>query len=179
MVMKSFIRTAATFCLAAVIVVTASAAAAEELCPMGGTLIDIAVDKDKALEWLEDERRAFLLEEEDDLWTITTLSDASDKIAVVMTEGFVFFGVADDRDDREADENRMEKAFGNDFKFLRNAVQKDIKAMWKAQIIDIEGGDVAKIEKAVGLGVLSGERGDWSLTDEDCQAMTVNVDELD
>ena len=111
--MKGFGRNAVLMLLAAGLVLAGAAAAnAEDLCPMGGAMVMVAVDKDKAAEWLEDGRRAFLLNE-DDSWQIKTLSDASDKIALVITEGYLFFGVADDREEREADERRMTKAFGN------------------------------------------------------------------
>jgi len=180
--MQSLTRSAVMICLCFGLLVSgAVAAGAEEVlvpCPMGGTMVKVAVDKDKTVEWLEDGRRAFLLNEDGDLWQVTALSGASDKIALVLGPDYVFFGVADDRDDREADENRMTKAFGNDNKFLVNAVQKEINGMWKAGIIDIRGGDVSDIAGAVGLGVVQEDRG-WNLETEDCQGMTVNVDELD
>ncbi len=159
----------------------AGAAGAEEIavpCPMGGTMVKVAVDKDKTVEWLDDERRAFLLQDEGDVWQITTLSSASDKIALVIGQEYLFFGVADDRDDREADDNRMTKAFGNNNRSLENAVKKEINDLWKAQAIDIRGGDVGDIAGAVGIGIVV-QDGSWALETADCQGMTVNVDELD
>jgi hypothetical protein len=178
-VMKGVVRTVALMLLAGSLVFPGTAAAgADELCPMGGTMVKIAVDKDKAVEWLEDERRAFLLNE-DAAWELKTLSDASDKIALVLTEEYVYFGVADDRDDREADERRMSKAFGNGNKLLRGAVQKEIKAMWKAQIIDIGGSEVQEISEAVDIGTLSNDGRDWVFEAGDCDPLTVNLEELD
>jgi hypothetical protein len=176
--MKGFVRTAVVLCLAGSLVIPGVAAAgADELCPMGGAMVKVAVDQDKAAEWLDDERRAYLPNEEGQ--GIRTFSEASGKIGLVLTEEFVFFGVADDRDDREADEKRMTKAFGNGLKFLRNAVQKEVKAMWKAQVIDINGSDVQAISEAVGLGVISQDGRDWVLETADCEGMTINLEDLD
>lgn len=177
--MKVYGRSAVLMLLALSLVFPVAATAwAEDLCPMGGTMVMVAVDRDKAVEWLEDGRRAFLLSE-DDAWQLKTVSDASDKIALVLTEGYLFFGVADDRDDREADEKRMTKAFGNENKLLKGAVQKDVKAMWKAGVIDIAGGDVQNIVNAVAIGVVAQDGSDWVLETADCDGMTVNVDDLD
>lgn len=176
--MRGIVRTAAMLCLAAGLVVAGTAeAGADELCPMGGVVIMVAVDAEKAIEWLDDERREYLPSEEE--LGIRTLSDASDKIAMIIAGEFVYFGVADDRDDRETDEKNMTKAFGNELKFLKAAVQKEIKAMWKADVIDIDGGDVQKIAEAVGLGTISQDGRDWILETSDCQGMTVNLEDLD
>lgn len=178
--MKVLIRTAVLMLLAASVVFPgAGTAQAGELCPMGGTMVMAAVDKDKAVEWLEDGRRAFLLNEDGDDWLLKTVSDSSDKIAIVLGAGYVYFGVADDRDDREADEKRMTRAFGNDHRILGTAIQKEIKELWKAGAIDISGGDVQAIAEAAGIGVVSGERQDWELETTDCEPMTVNLDDLD
>ena len=173
--MKGFGRSTVLMLLAVSLVLPVTATAGDEdLCPTGGTMVMVAVDKDKAVEWLEDGRRAFLLSE-DDTWQLKTVSDASDKIALVLTEGYLFFGVADDRDGREVDERRMSKAF----KFLKGAVQKEVKAMWKAGVIDIAGGDVQNIVSAVGIGVVAQDGRDWGLETADCEGMTVNVEDLD
>jgi len=178
--MKVLIRTAALLLLAGSLVFPGvGMVQAGELCPMGGTMVMVAVDKDKAVEWLEDGRRAFLLNEDGDDWLLKTVSDSSDKIAIVLGAGHVYFGVADDRDDREADERRMSKAFGNENRLLTTAVQKEIRALWKAGAIDIDGGDVQAIAEASGIGVVSGERQDWTLETADCEPMTVNLDDLD
>ena len=180
--MKGLKRFAMTSWLCVGLVASGAAAAgADEIvvpCPMGGMMVTVAVDKDKTVEWLEDDRRDFLLLEDAGVWQITTLSGSSDKIALVIGGEYVFFGVADDRDDREADENRMTKAFGNSNRTLESTVKTVINDMWKAQAIDIRGGDVSDIGGAVGIGVMSQE-GDWALETADCQGMTVNIDELD
>lgn len=177
--MKGLFRTIVGLSLAGGLVLVGSfPAAAGELCPAGGALISAAVDSEKAVEWLDDEKRAYLTNEDGE-WQVTTTSAASDKIAMVITAGYVYFGVADDRDDREADENRMTKAFGNKLKFLKEAVKKEIKAMWKAEAIDIDGRDVQAISDAVGLGTVSQDDRDWVLEAADCEAYTVNLDELD
>jgi len=175
--MKGFVRTAVMLCLAGSFVfLGAAAVGADELCPMGGAMLKVAVDQEKAVEWLDDDRRAYV---PDEGLGISTVSSATDKIGMILTDEFVFFGVADDRDDREADENRMTKAFGNELKFLRNAVQKEVKAMWKAQVIDIDGGDVQAISEALGLGVISQDGRDWVLETADCEGMTINLEDLD
>jgi hypothetical protein len=174
--MRGIVRTAAMLCLAGTLVAAGAATAgADELCPMGGAVLMVALDQDKAVEWLDDERRAYL---PDEGFGIRTVSDASDKIAMVMTTEFVFFGVADDEED-EVSDKKMNKAFGNGLKFLKEAVQKEVKAMWKAGVIDIDGGDVQAIGEAVGLGTISQDGSDWVLEAADCEGMTVNVDELD
>ena len=175
--MKGFVRSAAVLSLLACLVFAGTAVLAADICPMGGVKISVPVDMEKAAEWLEDERREFISDDEGP--AIIALSDKTDKIAVVLTADYVFFGVADDRDDREASESRMTKAFGNELRLLRAAVQDEVKELYRAQVIDIDGGDVSKIAEAVGLGTVSGGRGDWSLETEDCEAMTVNVDEID
>jgi hypothetical protein len=151
-------------------------AAAGELCPAGGVLIKVAVDKEKAVEWLEDERLAYLLNE-DDGWTVTTFSSKTDDIAAVWGEDYIFYGVADDRED-EVRERDMNKAFGNELAKLKDAVQDEFRELRKRGVIDIEGDDVAKIAGAVGLGTLSKDGDDWVLEAADCDAMTVNVDEI-
>jgi len=164
-------------CLAGTLVTAGAATAgADELCPMGGLVLMVALDQDKAVEWLDDERRAYL---PDEGFGIRTVSDASDKIAMVMTAEYVFFGVADDQDDEEVSDKQMSKAFGNELKFLKAAVQKEVKAMWKADVIDINGGDVQAIGQAVGLGTVSQDGRDWVLEAADCEAMTVNLEDLE
>ena len=54
--MKKIMRTAAAVGLALTFAAGgALPAGAEELCPMGGVLIKVAVDTEKALEWFDDE----------------------------------------------------------------------------------------------------------------------------
>jgi hypothetical protein len=51
--------------------------------------------------------------------------------------------------------------------------------MWKAQVIDIDGGDVQAISEALGLGVISQDGRDWVLETADCEGMTINLEDLD
>ena len=174
--MRGFVRTFAMLCLAGSLVVAgAVTAGADELCPMGGVVVIVALDEDKAVEWLDAERRAYLPNEG---FGIMTASDFSGKIAMVMTAEYVFFGVADDEADDISDK-KMNKAFGNELKFLKQAVQKEVKAMWKADVIDIDGGDVQGISQAVGLGTVSQDGSDWVLETADCEGMTVNLEDLE
>lgn len=174
--MRGLVRTVAMLCLAVSLVVAgAVTAGADELCPMGGVVVMVALDEEKAVEWLDDERRAYL---PNDGMGIRTVSDASDKIAMVMTSDYVFFGVADDEAD-EVSDKQVSKAFGNGMKFLKEAVQKEVKSMWKADVIDIGGSDVQAIGKAVGLGTISQDGSDWVLEASDCEGMTVNLEDLE
>lgn len=176
--MRFFIRTAAVFCLAMLLTTGgALTAGAGELCPMGGVMIKVAVDKDKAVEWLEDERIAFQLVG-DEAWTITTFSSKTDDIAAVLGEDFIFYGVADDKED-EVSDRKMNKAFGNDLDKLSDVVQDEFRELRKADVIDIEGDDVAKVAGAVGLGTLSKDGDEWALEAGDCEAMTVNVGDIE
>ena len=176
--MRIFMRTAAVFSLAILLTAGgARAAGAGELCPMGGVMIKVAVDKDKALEWLDDERVAYVLNE-DDGWLVTTFNSKTDSIGAVWGEDFIFYGVADDKDN-EVSERAMNKAFGNNLDKLKSAVQNEFRELRKNQVIDIEGDDVSKVSGAVGLGTLSKDGRDWVLEAGDCEAMTVNVDEIE
>lgn len=176
--MRFVIRTAAVICLAAAMVAGGSlSAAAGEPCPAGGVMIRVAVDTEKAVEWLDGERLAYLLNE-DDGWTVTTFSSKTEDIAAVWGEGYIFYGVADDRED-EVSERDMNKAFGNDLDKLKDAVQDEFRELRKNDVIDIEGEDVSNIANAVGLGTLSKDGDEWVLEAADCEAMTVNVDEID
>ena len=58
--MKRTVKTLAVVLVGAGLVAFAAAPAvcADEFCPMGGTLIKAEVDKDKALEWGKDRRKA-------------------------------------------------------------------------------------------------------------------------
>lgn len=180
--MKSAVRFLTVFGLAVVLMFFGTGpvlAGGGDLCPMAGLMITTAVDQEKAIEYLEDDRREFIQTGEDDDWGILVVSESSDDIALLLTAEYVFFGVADDRDDRVADERRIEKAFGDDMRSLKNAVKKEMKTLWKADVVGISGNDVQALSDAAGVGTLTNSGGDWELETTDCEGMTLNVDEID
>jgi len=148
---------------------------ADEFCAMGGTQIKVEVVKDKTVDWGKDQKK-MLLTEEKDAWSVLTLSKTDDDIAILLTEGSVFFGVAG-RAGREVSARDAEKVFGKDLRKLHEAVQKVMGELWKAGAVKISGGDVQHLADAAGLGVLEKDR-DWELKTQNCKGTEVDVSEL-
>ena len=162
--MKQTVKTLAVVLVGAGLVAFAAAPAvcADEFCAMGGTQIKAEVVKEKAIEWGKDRRKATIAGEDTDTWSVLTLSKSDDDIAILVTPGSVFFGVAG-KGGNEVDARDTEKAFGKDLRKLTEAVKKEMTELWKAGAVKIQGADVQQIANAVGLGTLEKGR-DWELT---------------
>jgi hypothetical protein len=140
-----------------------------ELCPMGGVMVKTVTVKEKALDWAKNLQNAAVEGADIDVWSVLALSRADQGIAMLVGPGYVFFGVAGRGG--EVYPKDIEKAFGKDLRKLREAVKKEINELWKAGVVQIEGGDVQKISDAVGRGLLEKEGRDWVLKTTDCQAV--------
>lgn len=177
--MKVTVRMLAVALVGACVLMGAAAPAlcAEEqvLCPMGGTLIEVKVDKDKVAEWAERERKKTLVTEEP--WTLTTMSEGSDDIALVFTNDGVFFGVAG-KDDRAVDERTAEKAFGNNLRILKETIKKTTGELKRRGGIEIDGSDVQALADAAGLGTLKKDGRDWKLETSGCEGKSINASDL-
>jgi hypothetical protein len=176
--MKQTVKTLAVVLVGAGMVAFAAAPAvcADDFCAMGGTLIKAEVVKDKAIEWGKDRRKATVAGEDGDSWSVLTLSKSDDDIAVLVTPGAVFFGIAG-KGGNEVDARDIEKAFGRDLKKLGEAVKKEIGELWKAGAVKIQGGDVQAIANAVGIGSLEKGR-DWELTTQKCKGTDLDASSL-
>lgn len=148
----------------------------DDFCEMGGTLIKTEIVKDKALDWAQDRREAQLKDEDSDAWSVLTLSRTDDGIAVLVTPGSIFFGVAG-KGGREVDTRVAEKAFGNDLRKLREAVKREMLDFWKAGVIKIQGGEIQALSEAAGLGAL--EKGSvWELKTRNCKGVDLDTSGL-
>ena len=154
----------------------APALCADEPCFMGGTKIVLETDKDKALDWAKDLRKAAVTGADTDAWQVLTLSRTDDDIAVVVAPGSVVFGVAGKG--REMDARDADKAYGGDLRKLRDAVKKMMGDLREAGVVKIQGGDVQVLSEAAGLGVLQQEGRDWELKSQDCKAVEVDASAL-
>jgi hypothetical protein len=144
---------------------------------MGGVMIRVAVDSQKALEWFDREGLSYLAAEEGP-WMVTTLSSKTRDIGAVWSEDYIFYGVADDRE-RPAGTRKMNKAFGNKLAKLRKAVMDEFRELRKYKVVDIAGEDVARIAAAVALGSLLKDGGEWVVKARDCEAVTVDVSAIE
>jgi hypothetical protein len=176
--MKKTVKTLAVVLVGAGLVAFAAAPAVcgDEFCAMGGTLIKVEVDKDKALDWGKDRKKATIAGADSDAWSVLTLSKTDDDIAILVTPGSVFFGVAG-KGGNEVDARDAEKAFGKNLAKLSDAVKKEVGELWKAGAVKIQGSDVQKLGDAVGLGTLEKDR-DWELKTQDCKGLDVDASEL-
>jgi hypothetical protein len=176
--MKQSIKAVAVGLIGAGLVAFAAAPAmcSDEFCAMGGTQIKVEVVKDKALDWGKDQRKAVVVGEETDTWSVLALSKTDDDIAILVTPGSVFFGVAG-KAGQEVDARDAEKAFGRDLKKLTEAVKKGIGELWKASVVKIQGADVQAITNVVGLGVIEKGR-EWELSTQKCTGLAVDASEL-
>jgi len=176
--MKQTVKTLAVVLVGAGLVAFAAAPAvcADEFCAMGGMQIKAEVVKDKALDWAKDRRKATIAGEETDTWSVLALAKSDDDIAILVTPGSVFFGVAG-KGGREVDARAAEKVFGKDLKKLVEAVRKEIGELWKAGVVKIQGADVNLIANAVALGTLEKGR-EWELTTQKCDGMDLDASDL-
>lgn len=153
----------------------------EEFCSMGGTLIKVEVDKDKALDWGKDRRKSAVAEEDKDgnkdNWSVLTLSTTDKDIAILVKQGSVFFGVAG-RGGREVDSREADRTYGNSLRKLRGAIEKEMGDLRKSGVVDISGSDLQPLSDAAGLGVLEKKGRDWELTTEDCKGVDVDTSDL-
>lgn len=154
----------------------APAVCADEFCAMSGLQIKAEIVKDKALEWGKDRKKAAVAGEDSDAWTVLALSKSDDDIAILVTPEYVFFGVAG-KGGREVDARDAEKAFGKDLKNLTEAVKKEMRELWDAGAVKIQGSDVQQIADAVALGTLEKGR-DWELTTKDCTGKDLDASDL-
>jgi hypothetical protein len=149
----------------------------EEFCAMSGTLVKVEVDKNKALDWGKDRRKVAIIAADSDSWAILALSKSSDDIAILVGPAGVFFGVAG-KGGREVSARDAEKAFGRDFRELRETVKKEMGDLWKADVVKISGGDVQPLSDAVGLGILEKKGREWELATQNCAGADLDVSEL-
>jgi hypothetical protein len=145
------------------------ALSAEALCPMGGAMVVAGVDKAKALAWAAELSKRAVSGEDTADWTALALSRTDKDIAILVGQGYVFFGVAGRGG--EVYPRDIEKAFGKDLGKLSETVKKIIGDLWKAGVVKIAGADVQKIADAAGLGSIEKEGSDWVLKTKDCQAV--------
>ena len=147
----------------------APAAAAAEMCPMGGAMIKTATDRDKALAWAKTRPRVAVDDAGPADWSVLTFSAAGEGIAVLVEPGQVFFGVPGLGG--ETFPRDMEKAFGADFAKLRDAVGKTLADLVSAGVVMLEAADIKALAGAAGRGVLEEGSNGWVLTTRDCQAV--------
>jgi hypothetical protein len=152
-------------------------AADAAFCPMGGTLVKIEVSKDKALEWAKDRRKVRVAGEDGDSWSVLTVSRVSDDVALLVNAGGIFFGVSGSAG-RSVDARSAEKAFGRDFRTLKDVVKKEMGDIWKANVAKMGGDDVQKLSDAVGLGTLEKGRSGWELKTEKCEGQELDASGL-
>jgi hypothetical protein len=150
------------------------AVCAEEFCAMGGTLIKAEVDKDKALAWGKDRRKAAIAGEESDEWSVLALSTTADEIAILINKNGAFFGVAG-KGGEEVTEGGAEKAFGNNFRKLKEVIKREMGDLRSAGAVKIAGGDVQQLSDAAGLGTLEKDGREWKLTTQDCKGLDLNA----
>jgi hypothetical protein len=147
----------------------APALSAVEMCPMGGAMVVVEVDKGKALAWAADLSKKDIDGTDTDDWTVLTLSRTDKDIAILVGPGYVFFGVAGRGG--EVYPRDIDKAFGKDFGKLRDAVRKTMTDLWKAGVVKIAGADAQKLSDAAGLGAIEKDGTGWALKTKDCQAV--------
>jgi hypothetical protein len=176
--MKRMVKTLAVVLVGAGLVAVAAAPAvcADEFCPMGGTQVKIDVVKDKAIEFGKDSRKAVVANEDAATWSVLTLSKSDNDIAILLSDAGVFFGVAG-RGGNELSDRDIEKAFGKDLGRLKEAVKDGMRALWKADVVKLQGSDIEKIADAAGLGTVADNRG-WALTTQDCKGMDLDASDL-
>jgi len=155
---------------------TAPALCADEFCAMSGTQIKTEVVKEKAVDWAKDRKKAVVAGEDTDTWSVVSLAKSEDEIAILVTPGSVFFGVAG-KGGREVDARAAEKAFGKDLRKLTEVVKKELTELWKSGAVKLQGADIQKIADVVGLGTVEKGR-DWELKTENCKGLDIDASEL-
>jgi hypothetical protein len=156
---------------------SAPAFAGDEFCPMGGMLIKAEVDREKALAWGRDRRKAVVANEDADDWSVLTLSARDKDIAILVRDGSVFFGVAG-KGRSVIDAGAAEKAFGRDLSDLKDAVRNELDELRKADAVKLESGDANELAKAAALGVFEKGRRDWELSTQDCAGTDLDASDL-
>jgi hypothetical protein len=146
-----------------------SAGAAAEMCPMGGAMIAAETDHDKALAWAKSRPKVEINDAGATDWSVLTLSAVDEGIAVYITPGKVFFGVAGRGG--ETYPKDIEKAFGAGFPKLKDALGKTLADLVAAGAVKLEATDIQAISSAAGLGVIEKGAGGWALTTRACQAV--------
>ncbi len=176
--MKQTIKTLAVVLVGAGLVafMAAPAVCADEFCAMGGTQIKAEVVRDKAIEWGNDHKKSAVTGEGTDTWSVLTLSKADNDIAILVTPGSVFFGVAG-KSGREVSARDAEKVYGKDLRKLSEVVKKEMTDLWKSGAVKIEGADVQQLANAVALGTLEKNR-NWELTTQDCTGQEIDASGL-
>ena len=176
--MKHSVKTLAVVLVGAGLVAFAAAPAVcgDDFCAMGGVQIKAEVVKEKAIEWGNDHRKATIAGADGDVWSVLTLCKSNDDIAILVTPGSVFFGVAG-KGGNEVDARDAEKVFGKDLGKLSEAVKKEMGDLWKAGAVKIQGADVQKLSDAVALGTLEKD-GDWKLKTQDCKGTDLAASDL-
>jgi len=146
-----------------------TALSADPLCPMGGAMVVADADKGKALAWAADLSKKAIGGEDSADWSVLTLSRTSADIAILVTPGYVFFGVAGRGG--ETYPRDIEKAFGKDFRKLKEAVRREAADLDQAGAIKLSGNEVQQLADNAGLGVLEKSGSTWALTTRGCQAV--------
>jgi len=142
---------------------------AAEMCPMGGTMVEVQTDRDKVLSWAGGQARAEINEAGTDEWSVLAFSASDQGIAIYITPGKVFFGVAGRGG--ETYPRDIERAFGAGFAKLKDAMGKTLADLVAAGAVKLAATDIQAIAGAAGLGVLEKGAGGWALTKQDCQAV--------
>ena len=146
----------------------APAAAAAEMCPMGGAMIKTATDRDKALAWAKTRPRVAVGDDAES-WSVLTFSASDQGIAVLVEPGQVFFGVPGRGG--ETFPRQIEQAFGADLAKLKDAVGTTLAELVSAGVVMLEAADIKALAGAAGRGVLEEGSNGWVLTTRDCQAV--------
>ena len=176
--MKRTVKTLAVVLVGAGLFAVAAAPAvcADEFCAMGGTQIKAVVIKEKALDWGKDRDKVVVAGEDTDTWSVLTLSKSDKDIAILVTPGSVFFGVAGEGG-QKVDAGVAARIFGRDLRQLTEAVKKEMTELWKSGAVKIQGADIQKLIDLVALGTLEKD-GDWKLTTQTCDGMDLDTSGL-
>jgi hypothetical protein len=174
--MNVVIRYFTMFLASAWMLGSGAAVAATDICPMGGTMIVTPTDRDKTLTWAKGRPKADITEVDAADWSALTFSVADEGIAVYITPGKVFFGVAGRWG--ETYPKDIEKAFGAGFPKLKDAMGKTLADLVAAGAVKLEAADIQAIAGAAGLGVLEKGASGWTLSTRDCQAVDLSTSGL-
>lgn len=155
----------------------APAVCSDEFCPMGGTQVKAEVVAAKAVAWGKGRAASLVADEGSDSWSVLVLSVVDKDVAVLLSQGSVFFGVAG-AGGREVDARTAEKVFGRDLRRLRDVMRKELGELWKSGAVKIDGGDVQKLADAAGLGALQKQGGGWVLATQDCTGLDIDASSL-
>jgi hypothetical protein len=128
-------------------------------------MIVAQTDRDKALAWAKSRAKVDINEVDTADWSVLTFSVSDEGIAVLMSPGRVFFGVAGRGG--ETYRQSLEKAFGADFAKLKDAIGKTLADLVAAGAVKLEAADIQALSGAAGLGVLEKGAGGWALTTRD------------